>query len=138
MVIKNQLFRELARKKWRHPGTGRWTQFAVPTIERWYYRALREPRDPVGVLARKVREDRGTHPSMSAELRAAIHVQYKQHPDWSYQLHADNLAVWAEQHPQCGSMPSYPTVLRRLGDLLRAPVHGGFAGGLVAVHVDGA
>jgi len=109
--LKEQL-RALAQKKWRHPTTGQWTQFGVSTIERWYYRALREPRDPVGVLARKIREDRGTHPSMSAELRAAIHVQYKQHPDWSYQLHADNLAVWVEQHPGCGTMPSYPTLRR--------------------------
>lgn len=109
--LKQEL-KALAKKKWRHPITGEWTRFGASTIERWYYRALREPRDPVGVLARKIREDSGTHPSMSAELRQALHAQYKEHPDWSYQLHADNLRVLAKENPKLGSMPSYVTVRR--------------------------
>jgi len=102
----------LSKKKWRHPITGQWVRFGASTIERWYYRALREPRDPVGVLARKIREDNGTHPSLSAELRSVLAAQYKEHPDWSYQLHADNLAVLSEQNLKLGSMPSYVTVRR--------------------------
>ncbi|MFC1462594.1 DDE-type integrase/transposase/recombinase [Verrucomicrobiota bacterium] len=104
--------KRLAAKNWRHPITGQWTLFGASTIERWYYRALREPRDPVGVLARKIREDSGTHPSMSIELREALHAQYKEHPDWSYQLHADNLRVLAKENPVLGSMPSYVTLRR--------------------------
>jgi hypothetical protein len=109
--LRDELKR-LAEKRWRHPITGEWTRFGASTIERWYYRALREPRDPVGVLARKIREDSGTHPSLSIKLREVLHAQYKEHPDWSYQLHADNLRVLAKENPELGSMPSYGTVRR--------------------------
>ena len=37
---------------------------------------------------------------------------YRQHPSWSYQLHADNLAALAKQTPELGSAPAYATVLR--------------------------
>jgi putative transposase len=104
--------KRLAAKMWRHPITGKWKQFGGSTIERWYYQALQEPNDPVGVLARKVREDCGTHPSMSIELREKLQIQYRQHPSWSYQLHADNLAALAAQEPNLGKAPSYPSVLR--------------------------
>jgi len=103
---------ELAKKVWRHPTTGEWRQFGRSTIERWYYRALAQPNDPVGVLARKVREDFGTHPSMNTKLRELVTNQYRQHPSWSYQLHADNLAAVVEQDPKLGKAPSYPSVLR--------------------------
>jgi len=104
--------KRLARKHWRHPITGRWAVFGASTIERWYYQALRSPKDPVGVLSRKIREDQGTHPSLSLPLRDAIGVQFRQHLDWSYQLHADNLAVPVEQDPHLGLMPSYESVRR--------------------------
>ncbi len=109
--LKGELHR-LAARKWRHPITGQWVQFGASSIERWYYRALREPRDPVGVLARKIREDSGTHPSISMELRGTIHAQYNGHPDWSYQLHVDNLAVLVRENRKLGTMPSYVTIRR--------------------------
>jgi transposase InsO family protein len=102
----------LAQKKWRHPITGQWVQFALSTIERWYYLALGEPKDPVGVLGRKIRQDCGTHPSLSMELRSLLLEQYRQHPSWSYQLHADNLSVLVEQDPKLGAMPSYASLRR--------------------------
>jgi putative transposase len=115
----------LARKKWRHPVSAQWVQFALSTIERWYYRALGEPKDPVGVLGRKIRQDCGTHPSLRTELRGVLLEQYRQHPSWSYQLHADNLAVLAEQK-KLGSMPSYPSVRRfmKAHGLLKRPRRG--------------
>ena len=57
-----ELTTELARltaKLWRHPVTGEPVQFAQSTIERWYYAARRERRDPIGVLRRRVRKDAG-------------------------------------------------------------------------------
>jgi len=102
----------LAGKKWRHPVTGQSVQFSLSTIERWYYLALGEPKDPVGVLGRKTRQDCGTHPSLSMELRAVLLEQYRKHPSWSYQLHADNMAVVAEHNPHLGLMPSYPSLRR--------------------------
>lgn len=102
----------LANKSWRHPISGRSARFGLSTIERWYYKALKEPKDPVGVLARKIRNDHGTHPSLTAELRAELLAQYRQHPGWSYQLHADNLAARVEFDPKLGPRPSYPSVRR--------------------------
>ena len=104
--------KRLADKLWRHPITGKWKRFGVSTIERWYYQALQDPNDPVEVLARKVRADRGSHPSISIELRDKLHIQYRQHPNWSYQLHADNLAAMTAQDSKLGKAPSYPSVLR--------------------------
>jgi hypothetical protein len=49
----------LAGKVWRHPTTSEPVRFARSTLERWYYAARREPRDPVAVLRRRVRKDAG-------------------------------------------------------------------------------
>jgi transposase InsO family protein len=125
----------LASKNWRHPKSGAWVQFGRSTIERWYYRALAEPRDPVGVLSRKVRKDRGEHPGLSVELRSALQEQYRQHSDWSYQLQADNLAAWIQQHPGVGAMPSYVTVRRYLqstGLIKRRRLGRGHTAGVIA------
>ncbi|MHC4137613.1 MAG: DDE-type integrase/transposase/recombinase [Planctomycetota bacterium] len=102
----------LAQKRWRHPITGEPVSLPVSTIERWYYAARNERRDPVAVLRRRVRKDAGRQPSFPAELRQALHVQHKAHPSWSYQLHADNLAALVEQEACLGAMPSYSTVRR--------------------------
>jgi hypothetical protein len=125
----------LAGKMWRQPISGEWRKFGFSTIERWYYRALAEPNDPVGVLARKVREDCGAHPSVSMELGEKIRVQYRQHPSWSYQLHADNLAALVAQEPKLGKAPSYPSVLRfmQAHGLIKRPRRGrGHSAGVVA------
>ncbi len=108
--------RELSQRKWMHPSSGEWVSFGRSTIERWYYLAKRAQRDPVGVLRRKVREDAGTHPSMTAQLRTMLRQQHKDHPKWSYRLHADNLVALVEEHPECDAVPSYPTVRRYMKD----------------------
>jgi hypothetical protein len=55
---------------------------------------------------------RGQQPSLDLALRQALRAQYQAHPRWSYQLHADNLAVLARENPGLGPMPSYATVRR--------------------------
>ena len=50
---------ELAKQQWCHPSTGEPTTFGLSTIERWYYEARRERRDPVGALRRRRRSDAG-------------------------------------------------------------------------------
>jgi putative transposase len=125
----------LAEKLWQHPITGDWKKFGASTIERWYYRALAEPNDPVGVLARKVRQDCGTHPSLSMELREKLTHQYRQHPSWSYQLHADNLAALTALTPKLDKAPSYPSVLRfmQAHGLIKRPRRGrGHTAGVLA------
>jgi transposase InsO family protein len=116
----------LAARHWRHPITGAWTQFGASTIERWYYLARHEKQDPVAALQRKLRSDRGEHPGLSLPLREALTLQYRQHPSWSCQLHADNLAVLAEQKPELGPAPAYATVRRfmRAQGLCKRPRRG--------------
>src|SRR6266567_833674 len=98
---------ELAAKKWRHPISGQWVVLGHSTLERWYYKALRSKAGPVAALQRKIRSDHGQHPSLSPKLIELLTEQHRQHPSWSYQLQADNLAVQVEQEPHAGPMSSY-------------------------------
>jgi putative transposase len=59
----------LAARTWQHPTTGDPVQFGFATIERWYYRALKERADPVGVLRRKLRADAGRQVAISDAVR---------------------------------------------------------------------
>ena len=99
--LQHQL-EELALKKWRHPISGQWVLFGLSTIERWYYKALRAKAGPIEVLKRKIRSDHGKHPALGWSLAELLVGQYRAHPSWSYQLHADNLRVLAEQKPELG------------------------------------
>jgi transposase InsO family protein len=110
-----ELARELTRlaeKVWCHPVSGTPVRFARSTIERWYYAARAEPKNPVAVLRRRVRKDAGRARGVSAELAQAIRTQYHEHPSWSYQLHVDNLSVLVGQQPELGALPSYTTLRR--------------------------
>jgi putative transposase len=105
--------RTLAAKTWSHPVTGRDIRVAPGTIARWYYTALRQPDDPVGALRRAVRKDCGKI-SLAALLAERLHLQYHDHPDWSYQLHYDNLAALVKADPSLGRLPSYSTIKRSM------------------------
>jgi putative transposase len=113
----------LSEREWLHPGTGRPTRFGFSTLERWYYTALRQHRDPVSALAKKVREDRGRHRAMPTALAEALIAQYRHHPSWSCRLHYDNLAALALSRAEPVPMPSYATVRRFMKNngLLRQP-----------------
>ena len=104
----------LAERTWQHPTTAEPVRFGVSTIERWYYRALKERTDPVGSLRRKVRVNAGQQHAISAAVRLAILAQYAAHKSWSVQLHHDNLAALAETQPDLKPVPSYPTLRRFL------------------------
>jgi putative transposase len=103
---------QLAAKVWRHPVTHEPVRFGRSTIERWYYAARHERRDPVRALRRRVRKDAGQARGVSLALGEAIRAQHRDHPGWSYQLHADNLIVLVRQDPALGAMPSYATIRR--------------------------
>ena len=98
----------LAARTWRHPTTGEPVRFGFSTIERWYYRALRERTDPVTVLRRKLRADAGQQPAVGEAVRRAVLTQYAAHKSWSVKLHHDNLVALAG----LGPAPSYSTLLR--------------------------
>jgi putative transposase len=103
--------RSLAEKTWSHPMAGRDVRIAAGTIARWYYTALRQPDDPVGALRRAVRKDCGVI-SLAAPIAERLILQYRDHPDWSYQLHYDNLAALVRADPSLGRLLSYSTVKR--------------------------
>ena len=52
-------FERLSQRDWEHPSGRGPVRFAVSTIERWYYQARAEERDPVKALRRKPRADIG-------------------------------------------------------------------------------
>lgn len=104
----------LAQKTWRHPLTGEPVRFSAKTIERWYYKARRARRDPVGALRRAVRKDTGRQVALGAAFIQRLLEQYQQHPHWSVQLHVDNLRVQVDDDAGLGPMPGYSTVVRFL------------------------
>jgi putative transposase len=105
--------RALAEKTWSHPVTGRDFHVTAGTIARWYYMALRQPDDPVGALRRAVRKDCGRI-SLAPAIAERLHLQYRNHPDWTYQLHYDNLAALLKADPSLGQLRSYSTVKRHM------------------------
>jgi transposase InsO family protein len=104
--------RALAERTWQHPTTAEPVRFGFSTIERWFYRALKERTDPVGVLRRKVRVNAGLQHAISDVVRQIVLAQYAAHKSWSVQLHHDNLAALAETEPGLKPVPSYPTLRR--------------------------
>ena len=106
-------FKDLASKAYRHPTQDRWITLGASTIERWYYKALNSD-DPVARLKRKVRKDSGCTTAISSELFEVLKKQYQTYPQWSYQLHADNLEAFVKKSPEHENPPSYSTVTRCL------------------------
>ena len=47
-----ETLQRLSETAWRHPISEKPTYFARSTIERWYYRAKNEVRDPIAALRR--------------------------------------------------------------------------------------
>jgi transposase InsO family protein len=103
---------QLAAKQWRHPITGQPVRFGFSTIERWYYQAHRAKTDPVGVLRRKIRRDAGTGHAVGEGIDEKLRQQYTAHPNWSYQLHYDNLRAQVAADPKLGPLASYSTLRR--------------------------
>lgn len=104
--------RRLAGKTWRHPITGADAQFQFSTIEEWYYRIKPERNDPISLLAKKSRKDKGTRRSVSPEIAALIKAQYGNYPWWNIQLHAKNIAATMRDTDSSVECPSYSSVLR--------------------------
>jgi transposase InsO family protein len=102
---------ELAKLTWQHPTTGLPTSFGFSTVERWFYEGLRAD-NPIQALRRRVRSDAGLDKVLTGLLLAELEAQYRQHPSWSRQLHADNLRARVAEKPTLGSAPSYSTVRR--------------------------
>jgi putative transposase len=115
---------KLADKQWLHPVTGQPARFAVSTIQRWYYAARAEVRDPVGALRRKIRSDAGQQRSVKTELSRLLEAQYEAHKRWSYQLHVDNLRVVIAGHSHYGAMPSYSSIVRHMKNHGWTPISG--------------
>jgi putative transposase len=98
--------RELTERTWQHPVTGQPVRFGFSTVERWFYAARGD--DPVAALRTRIRDDIGRSRQLSPAVIAAIEAQYKQHPNWTVQLHYENLSVALGVE----ELPSYATVCR--------------------------
>lgn len=109
--LQEQL-KELAERTWRHPLSGAPCQFAIPTIERWFYRARGAGQDPVKALKKQLRKDAGSRRAMGPKVKAVLLEQYAAHKSWSYLLHYQNLLVLVERDRSLGRRPSYATVHR--------------------------
>jgi len=99
----------LANRTWRHPITDNPVKFGFSTLERWYYRALGSD-DPIKALTRKLRSDADRGRAMNSAQLSEIQKQYTQYPQWSYQLHFDNLEALIAERPELGALPSYATL----------------------------
>lgn len=106
---------QMSQQLWKHPSTGEPIRFAASTLERWYYTA-RDAADPLRCLRRRLRGDAGRSSALTPEAQQALLAQYHEHPQWSQELHHDNLAAQARTDPSLGSIPSTST----LGRFLRA------------------
>ena len=104
--------RALSQRTWQHPTSAQPVCFGFSTIERWYYRALHERSNPVGVLRRKLRADAGQQHSMSDAVRQVVLAQYAAHKSWSVRLHHDNLVALAETRDDLKPLPGYETLRR--------------------------
>ena len=113
---------KLSLREWRHPATGEPVRFGCSTIQRWYYKALRERTDPVGVLRRKPRQDAGHQASMTTALRQVLRAQHDAHPNWSAQLHHEyvprHIFVNMCRQRLCAGPPKNPGAVTRSGHIL--------------------
>jgi transposase InsO family protein len=113
---KGELQKELAKlagQIYSHPVTNKPACFHFSTIEAWYYRA-KNCQDPIMALGRKVRSDMGKSIVFDAKLIRLLGAQYNMYPQWSYQLHADNLSAEIAAQNLCENPPSYASVRRRM------------------------
>lgn len=104
----------LASQVWTHPISGKPRHFSVAAIERWFYAAKGAVRDPVEQLRRPPRKDAGRNKAVAAAVADLLRNQHREYPDWSYQLHFENLAAALRASPELGALPSYTTVRRYL------------------------
>ncbi len=109
--LKNQLFK-LTQKPWLHPISGDTVYYSLPTLERWYYKALKQPQNLLKTLSTQQRHDKGVCKSLNQAICDALAQQYAEHDGWSVQLHYDNLLVLMETGSLQVSHPSYSSVLR--------------------------
>jgi len=103
---------KLCERHWTHPLSGEPVRFAFSTIERWYYLARNARNDPLAALRRRLRKDRGRQRALSAVQQEILLAQYRDNPNWSYQLHADNLGARIAAAPELGPAPAYANVRR--------------------------
>lgn len=101
----------LSERTWKHPITGVPTRYGFSTIQRWYYTA-RDAANPVKALRRSVRKDVGQRRCIATPFDEAARAQHRHDPDWTFQLHYDNLTVVVDNDPSLGSLPSYPSFVR--------------------------
>jgi putative transposase len=105
------VLKELAKRAWRHPFSDETVHFGYSTLERWFY-AAKKADDPVRALRERSRGTAGQSRSLSVQAIEILTAQYREHPNWTAQLHADNLRVVLRTANTGLTPPSYPSVRR--------------------------
>jgi putative transposase len=100
-------FRELSQQRFRPPGASVTRAYAVPTLERWYYRFRKHG---VAGLAPHVRRDLGRARALSSAQKELILAIRREHPNASVPLILSTLE--RDGRLQHGAVS--PTTLRRL------------------------
>jgi transposase len=107
--------KSLSAQEWKHPITGMRVTFSYPTISRWYYFALNNPKARLRALAKK-RCDAGVHRSLTKQVRHYLAEQARMRPSRSYTQHHKSLIKHMNARGW-GRPPGYSTVNRYVRSL---------------------
>jgi len=105
------LLKTPAEKSWVHPASGEPVRFGISTLERWFY-AAKKADDPVRALRERSRRTAGKSKSLSARAVEILTAQYREYPNWTAQLHTDNLRAALREVEPAVPLPSYLSVRR--------------------------
>ncbi len=83
-------------------------RFSLPSrpLHDGFTAPVRRPAIPSAHLRNRIRQDIGTHTTLSPLLRSAVQSQYNDDSSWSVQLHYDNLEKLVLYEPVLGRTPS--------------------------------
>jgi transposase InsO family protein len=109
--LKNQL-KELGKKDWLNPISNTMIKLHWMTIERWYYKAKNNPKDPLAALIINRKAKSKAFVKILPMFSELIESQYQEHSNWTYKLHLDNLKAKLKELGKSEAPPSYSTFSR--------------------------
>ena len=101
---------KLSRRTWLDPEDRAPIRIGRSTIERWYYKALANPSDPLCSWMND-RSDKGSFPSVSRRASKILDRQHERHPEWKIGQHFHVLRNKL-QRSRVESLPHYASVRR--------------------------
>lgn len=99
---------ELSRENWMSPG-GKSVKIPVSTIERWYYKARKNP-DPVAALTPAWGKTSSRQSTVTKDFATILNDLRQLHPRWTTKLLHDNATIVARRENI--PVPSYDATMR--------------------------